>query len=620
MSACARALALLAAGALAGAPSVPAAAGAEAASWRFAPALPPPPPAGVEGVQGNPVPLGKVGEISFWAPDRGLLITGGSGRTCAESASALIPCGLYAYDGRAWHLLSTVCGGAEGRIAWAGPEEFWTIADQRPGQAVVVANYGNLSLCHFKDGQVVGSYAMPLEQPDSYLPMDAAACLSAENCWFGGALGRPPNSGAFHLYWNGSTVSAVYSPQDHAVASMALAGGGVLFESVQLARGDSYAGEDPTHPFVLHQLDPPGSGVDFHDALLSDAGCATLEFCPPLPRYGIDPSSKPVAPYTLAGLSLGSDYLPSGQGPATPQVWAVAGRVNEPEPRASEGVAHPIALRYSGGLWSQVLGGGSPGGNDPFGAGETPVGVAPEPGAAAAWVTLRSEDSEAHVDRVSAGATAGAAGAVAGREVLGAAQSVGQRGEAGPIACPAPEDCWLATTRGWLFHYTNGHQPPQDGDPNFAGVITFRPADGGVPVLPSIEPPPDDSLANQLPPPPPPPPPAPPAATLQRKPLVTDMRAHLTRRHTLELSFRLTVRAHVQLLAKHGRRPVAQTPSETLKAGRHMLQLQLDPRRWPTSLKLNAIPLEPLPTVAAGPAAGAGQTVAPPVSSNTVGT
>jgi hypothetical protein len=611
------------AGALAGAST---AAGAEA-SWRFAPVLPPPAPEGTEATGADPVPLGHIGEISFWAPNHGLLITGGSGSSCAESANALIPCGLFAYNGTGWHLLSTVCGGAEGRIAWAGPDEFWTIADQRPGQAVLSAGgYGNISLCHFAVGeeggrqalQVVGSYALPLEQPDSYLPMDAAACLSPEDCWFGGQLGRAPNRGAFHLHWDGSSISVVYSPQVHAIASMAVYRPGVLFESVALGPLDSYSGEDPAHPYLLHQLDAAGSDEQIAGVLMPNAACATLTFCPPLPDYGFDAKGEAVAPGTLTGLSLASDYLPGVPEPAHPQLWAVAGAVRKPETKPGEGVAHPIVLRYSEGAWTQVVGGPDPGGDDPFGTAEQPDGVAPEPGVAAAWVTLApypgsTAQNEAHVAHVSA------AGKIS-EEALGSAQGVGARGPAGAIACPAPEDCWLATTHGWLFHYTNSHEPPPDEDPDFAGVVTFRPADGGVPVLPSIEPPPDDSLANQLPPPPPPPPAAQPQQTLQRKPLVTDMRARVTRSHTLELSFRLTVKAHVQLLANHGRSQVARTPRETLRAGRHVLALQLDPKRWPTKLKLNATPLEPLPTVAVSPTSGNGQTVAPPTSANTVGT
>ena len=88
-------------------------------------------------------------------------------------------------------------------------------------------------------------------------------------------------------------------------------------------------------------------------------------------------------------------------------------------------------------------------------------------------------------------------------------------------------------------------------------------------------------------------------------------------RYTLELTFKLTVKARVQLLASRKRLRVAQTPMKTLKAGKHTLMLRLDPRRWPNALDLKATPLEPLPTVESKAPSG---TVAPPVGGNNVET
>lgn len=608
----------------------PAQAGAaEGAQWRLTPVYPPAPPPGTpEPPTAYPVPLGQIGDIEFWSPNRGLLITSGTGNSCAAGASASIPCGVFAYDGRGWHVLSTVCGGTEGRIAWAGPDEFWTISDQRPGQIVEGgAELSKVSLCHFKDGQVAGSYAMPLEQPNSYLPMNAAACMSPDNCWFGGKLGEAPNFGAFHLHWDGSGVTAVYAPADHEVFSMALAGAGVLFESVSLpveeeARID-YGGEDPNHPAVLHQIDPPGSGVDFHNLLIGDASCGGIEFCPPLPDYGSDAGGLPVEPSTLGPFALSSDYTPSNSSAAPPQLWAVAGPDTREAASSGSGVAHPIALRYAEDpatherVWKQVLGSEEFGGSDPFATNETPQGVAAEPGAAAAWVTLHVEDGEAHVARVTA------AGKVSERDVLGQAQGVGRRGNAGPIACPAAGDCWLATSRGWLFHYTaeseGEPQLPQDSDPNFTHVITFRPTDDGVVALPADEPPPDDSLANQAPPPPPPPPPPTPAPQiLSNAPVLLGLRSHVIHGNTLELTFKLVAEAHVQLLAKRHGRVVAKTPRETLKAGRRKLLLRLNIHRWPTKLDLRATPLHPL--LVSSPSTSGGGAVPGPSNAENIST
>ena len=100
---------------------------------------------------GIPGPLGRIGDIEFWAPNRGALITSGVGLT---------PPGVYIYNGQGWHQYSTVCGGEEGRIVWAGPDELWTVADQPAGQESSAGTLPHqVSLCHFQNGAVVASYA-----------------------------------------------------------------------------------------------------------------------------------------------------------------------------------------------------------------------------------------------------------------------------------------------------------------------------------------------------------------------------------------------------------------------------------------------------------------------------
>jgi len=611
-------------------------AGAAGASWQLA----------RSGARSQ-VPLGQVSAISFWAPNRGLLITDGTGRDgCAETNTTVaVPCGLYAYNGTDWHLLSTVCGataseGRSGEIAWAGPDEFWTISDQRPvDQRSAGSNEGDgdISLCHFLDGKVVASYALPLTAPDHYQAMDAAACLSPTDCWFGGRLAEQDstNTGAFHLHWDGENLTEVYSPEDHAVSSMALADEGALFESVEInpsLPGDHYGSENPAHPFVLHQIDPLGSPIDFHDLFMEDGSCG-LE-CPPLPNY------ETAEPESFAGLSLGGDYVaPSAANPAVPQLWAVAG----PQASGREHLVRPIVLRYSEGEWwqmpaigeeleAQLKGTGSSCTTNPSacsGLSGRLGGVAAEPGRPAAWVALGSSDEEAHLDRLEAEPGAGKGkegkGRVSVEEApLGEAQKLGPRGSAGPIACPAANDCWLATSRGWLFHLTEDGADtertdgyPEDADPNFAGVITFRPADESVLQIPSIEPPSEESvsLESRLPPP----------TTVQAvvsrtsKPLVTAVSSKVLHRYTLELSFRLTVKASVQLLADRKGRSVARTARRTMKAGRHTLMLRLNPHRWPDKIDLKAIPLEALPTVETKGASGP-HAVAAPIGSNSAET
>ena len=560
----------------------------EPASWRFAPLLPPRLPGESEQEHAGrfPIGLGKIGDIEFWAPNRGLLITAGN--------PPAVPPGLWAYNGVEWRELASVCGATDGRIAWAGPEEFWTVSDGRPGQAGS-ENHGpppleNNTLCHFKDGQVVGSYGSLAFRPDSYQPMHAAACVraspatSSSDCWFGGEKlpaeqnGVKSQFGAFQLHWDGSSVSAVPYPADHAIADLRQFGS-FLFESVRIGKEDTLTeSESPSAPSDLHLITPIGVQPTF------------ISLNPGLPRYA--PEERPAA---LGALHLGADE---------DALWAGAGPV-EVEGSAPGEVT---ILRYAEGRWSQVLGYGSdpPEGN-PFtqpgrddSEDETVASIAPEPQSQSAWLALKPQGvgqgaSTAIVARISA------AGQVTDHETLPAqGEGVGAKGAADKIACPASNDCWLATAQGWLFHYSDAahRAQPEDTDPAFAALITFRPPDAGVPALVPDAPPPDDSglpgevgqfgaLAESQ------------AAVPETRvpvPLLSHLRSRLLHGSTLELRFHLAVRARVRLLAKRRRRVVASTPMRILQAGDRRLLLRLSPKSWPTKLDLQTHALAPLPT------------------------
>jgi hypothetical protein len=609
----------------------------ESAAWRFAPALAPPPPSGVAPAP-YPVPVGEVGEVSFWAPNRGLLITGGS-----EAGGGPVASGLYAYDGVSWHQLSTVCGGSGGRIAWVGPDEFWTIADQRPGQILPPggqAELQSISLCHFIGDQVVGSYAMPLGEPGSYMRMDAAACYGPTDCWFGGADAQAPNAGAFHLHWNGSSVAALYEPEDHAVSGM-IDFDGQIYESVQIGANDAWLpGERPEHPAVLHKIAP--GGLAGPCGSLESAFCDLVIFVGghSLPEYG-----KEVLPDALEGFSMASDGPPSGVGAS--QLWAAA----DPVPNGSRPVgskpASVTVLRYAENshgerAWSQVLPNPAKT-SPPLPPGETlspeevlsgGENIAPEPGTNSAWISLGGEGlPEARLARLEARSPAvpgEATGAIVEEAALPAEATepspVGYRGGAGPIACPAPHDCWMATNgamsaaAGWLFHLTDGAAQTPNSDPLFDGedgVIAYRPPDGGVPVIYPDAPPEDDSGAQvpfAVPPGLPESVPTPTARRKRGRSLLTHVRSRFVHHRVLEISFTLTARAHVQLIGRRRRAVVARTRRETLRAGRHELSLTLDPKRWPTKLQFEATPFGgPTPSSGAG---GSSESAGP----NTIGT
>jgi hypothetical protein len=586
-----------------------------AAVWRFEPALAPPPPAGVAPAP-YPVPLGSVGAISFWSPDRGLLITGGT-QSAEGSEGGAVPAGVYAYDGVDWHQLASVCGGAKGRIAWAGPDEFWTISDQRAGQITSGGqNQGGLealSLCHFQGDAVVGSYAMPLGEPDSYVEMDAAACLSISDCWFAGQDGQPPNVGSFHLHWDGSEMTVAYDSSDHVVAGMA-SFNGKFYEGLAIGGEDHYLPEEeesgrpqqaPQHPPVIRTIAPAGQTQLCEGEQSSFCNVFLFSGGQTLPVY-----PERTLPDALGGFDLATDGSPLGAG-AT-QLWAGA----DPLQRAptGSGVAKVTILRDVKGDWTQVLpiggGGASPLGSSTLSGspsdlssterGEPGSGsIAPMPGTESAWLSLDNGTDVAQVALLEANSTVATVD-----DLPEAREDVGFRGTAGPIACPALNDCWMATdpsgaaTGGWLFHLTDGVPSDLDTDPLFDGedpTIAYRPPDSGVSVVYPDGFAEDDSLANQQPAPAPTAPPAEPSAPTPKakraKPLVKDVKSKFLHHRTLVITFKLTAKAHVQLIARDRKQIVAKTRNESLRAGSHRLSLTLDPARWPTKLQFEAKPI-----------------------------
>ncbi len=500
-----------------------------------------------------PAAIGRVYDIKFWAPNRGTLITAK---------------GLWAYDGAGWHQLSTVCGGTDGRIAWAGPLDFWTISDQPVGQAGPDdISPVRRSLCHFLDGAVVASYAQPVGQAGSYLPMNAAACLAPDDCWFGGErLPGTVNSGAFHLHWNGTSLTAFPSltvhdtsvtDPDRAVADMAVHQG-TLYESVRVD-GNTVADESGDQPVLLHQIfggTPPSFVSQFTDS-------------------PIDYDDKPAS--TLGPLRLSSD------GDA---LWAAAGTVdpnNKPLPvtvlRGGSGGIAPLTLTDAGGLLLPTV---------------SVSAIAAEPGTGSAWVAyvpateVGVGSSPARLARVHADGTVDD-----GTVLPSVADGIARKRQADQLACPAAGQCWMSTLTGWLFHL--GGSLPRDDAPELHTLITYRPPDAATPVLPPDTLPDDDSGIA------PPvifqPPPIQGAApqekarkTTKAKPLITGVKRRTIKRTTLEMTFTLTAKARVQLVAKRKKTVVAKTKLSTLAKGKHRLRLKLSAKRWPTSLDLRAKP------------------------------
>jgi len=560
----------------------------------------------------TPVGLGRIGDVEFAAANRGLLITAGNGST--------IEPGIWDYNGEGWHELASKCGATDGRIAWAGPattepasgtttQEFWTVSNGRPGQAAnpngVLPPVEDNTLCHFAVNpgtgklEIVTSYASLGFEANSYQPMDAAACLSASDCWFAGAPLPAPQLGAFHLHWNGSSVEPEANTRVADVQGLSVFEG-KLYEGVGLL--EEIEGEAPQeilHPPVIQEISPEAADVFEPQHPEREGKPEDL-----LPEYASGSRPRALAPLLLS----------SAEG----SLWAAAGPVEVPP--AGSSLGQLTVLHDAGGVWTQVLGpaetgpethprpSGSLKADPPSLQDEVVESVAAEPGGTSAWLALDTQlDAVSEHPSPTELATVvhvEADGELTEQQLPSEAErkeGVGPKGAAYRITCPAQNDCWLATTQGWLFHLSEGGSPPVDGDPAFNGPpITYRPPDEGVPQQQGDAPPLDDSGLEETPP-------ASSGSTLTKAvavnqfatvtvPLLSDVHTRLVHGTTLELSFHLAVKARIRLIAKRHARVVASTATRTLRAGKRSLQLLLNVHRWPTKLELQTHALAPLPT------------------------
>jgi hypothetical protein len=520
---------IVAAAAIAAGALTPAAAPADDLIWRLE--QPPPP-------QGAPfkVPLGAPGELSFWAPNRGLMTVEGNDT---------IPRGIFSWDGESWHQLATVCGGSgqTARIAWAGPREFWVVSVPSPPRTG-----SGLALCRFKDGQVVGSFSTRPEAADPFFRMQSAACNGADDCWFGGIAAQDPlgeRIGAFHLHWDGQNLNSVYGPQGRAVSDMEVHED-TTYESVHVGKepedraNDIFLAEPEPVPRLIHAI----TGTAFANDAFE-----------PAPLGGVPVDGTELLALDSDGANLWAVGGGTASGPSAPQGSAV----DRP----------PLAARLVAGSFQEV----TPTGGT-FGPLTRFTDVAAIPGTNDAFATgvpfgeRQSSNAKATVARIEPdGTTTTTRLPVAGSG----------RGSAARIACPAPDDCWLATYGGWLFHYSDGHTLPRDTDPAFQGTIEFRPNETAEQFVPDT-PPVDDSQLFA-------PPPLEPAdpQIIEEEPVLKRVRAQRKGRR-LVVKFKVTRPATVQLVGKRRGKVVAKSHKREFDPGSGKLAMRVDFDRYPTKL------------------------------------
>jgi hypothetical protein len=258
------------------------------------------------------------------------------------------------------------------------------------------------------------------------------------------------------------------------------------------------------------------------------------------------------------------------------ELWFSGGGAGSGPQAPAEGTvaAPPLLVRYVEPFFHEI-----PVEAAQFGTDDRFVDVSPVPGVAAAWVADQpgsqqgSSTAKAKVALVQADGSA----KVQSLPVSGAG-----RGSAQLVAATGPEEAWLVTSAGWLFHYSGGEELSEDTDPSWAGTITSRPNES-VAQFVADTPPPDDSTLFA-------PPPVQVETKAQEEPtpevipaLLKDVKVS-RRGLTITISFQLTRLADVQLIAKLHGKQVARTGSERLKPGKRKLSLRLQRKRWPDGL------------------------------------
>lgn len=513
---------------------------AAAGSWRLEQPAPP---------AGSPykVPLGRPGDLSCWSATRCLL---------AIEGNAVVPRGLYAYDGVDWRSLATVCGGAADttRIAWASADEFWVVTE--PSAPRTGAGLG---LCRFRDGQVIASYSTAPESSDPFRTMTAAACNGPNDCWFAGIAAQDPSGqriGAYHLHWNGESLTSSYAPQGRGVSDIAVGLDGRFYESTFVGAQR----EDRDSPVPLARAEPV-----------------------PLTIHSIDAAGFHVEPYAALTVpdvpAAGSELLSADSAPGNDRWFGGGGAASGPDAPADSSVARPpLAVRYAAGFYREV-----PLDASAFGSNDRLVDVAAIPGGDSAWAAVQSyaergsatargrvallrPDGETTVQRLPAGGAG--------------------RGAAARIEFSGPDEGWMVTSAGWLFHFSDGAPRARDPWTAFATTITYRPNEAVAQAIPDT-PPADDSQLF-APPALEPEPEAPPATTrtVRVKALMAKVgRPKVDRRLRLHLSFTLRRAARVQLQGRRKGKIVARSAFRLLKPGRHTLVIQLNRKRWPTALR-----------------------------------
>ena len=497
---------------------------------------------------------GRIGDIEFWAPNRGLLITAGNGST--------IPPGRVGLQRRSAGTSSRRLRRHRRAHRLGGPGRILDRLRRAPRAGRESAENGNRR--RWKTTRSATSPAArssaptrtPAFQADSYQAMHAAGCFDPDDCWFAGDPLPEPQLGAFQLHWNGSSLDSRTVPAKGMRSRTCACSTGASTRACASAAAD----QRRTPP----ELPEPAASCtaikpNRHPAPTFERGR------PECPLYGAEE-----LPEALDSLHLGADAKRCGARPA-----------REPDRRkARPGPGDGGALPKGSGASCSARTPGSDFTNLPkrqlpgakklafdrrrrrrqldrrrtrqrqrlAGARHRRATRAqPSPPRAAIVARLRRRHG---LDEQTLPSTPKQT------------QGVGPKGAAAKIACPGAERL-LAGDHAGLALSPRARQAnaqlARSADPAFAGLITYRPATKACRrSRPTRRPPDDSGLIEE-----------PPhgyggalaEATAARRsnprsrlPLLSDLHTRLVHGTTLELRFHLAVKARVRLLAKRHKR------------------------------------------------------------------
>lgn len=560
-------------------------------AWRSAQPAPPP---------GSPFtgPLGEPADLQFLAPNLGLMMVRNTG-------VGPFPSGLLVFDGAEWRQLSTVCGGSGGRIAFASPTEWWTTSAEQ-----IRPNGPPITLCHFRDGAVVGSYAVPdADISNAYQFMNGAACTGPANCWFGGRVTGQPATGTFLLRWDGSALRRIAHPAARAVTDLQPYAGEILAgTSVGAAENDVVATQPPPErpvftPETVDDLEPDGPRL--LRELRGDGAINVLDWAP----RAWDPADEVQDPGFETGLvdiramdADGRTLWVAGRGslsairprlPSEPLFDLVE---TFPDALTPDDSQRPfLAIRRAGETrpteveWDAA---------SDIRATEFVHDIAAIPGTNQAWMALGSSFAvQADSDVASlAWVEVDADGTGTVLERIDIKRADLEVGDAARVECATATDCWMVTGAGWLYRWSDpGLAITRNTDPAIQRLITTRPPDARTPrddpdtlpadeaavyVAPAVE---QDAPVEAVAPKQ--------IAALFRvlgKPRVRKRKG----RYVIEIRIQLRRNARIQLVGRRKGKTVARTKTRTLKRGRHTIRLNVKRKRWPTALRFVTRDLE----------------------------